>query len=75
MQVSMADIIEVVRVIPQYSVVDLNKKRKNRSISANVELSDSCATVDQREYSVVDLNKKRKNRSISAKLKLSDSYV
>ena len=54
----MADIIEVVRVIPQYSVVDLNKKRKNRSISANFEHSDSCnevPTVDKREKSSSDL--------------------
>ena len=54
----MADIIEVVRVIPQYSVVDLNRKRKNRSISANFEHSDSCnevPTVDERENSSSDL--------------------
>ena len=54
----MADIIEVVRVIPQHSVEDLNKKRKNRSISTNFELSDSCdevSTLDERENSSSDL--------------------
>ena len=54
----MADIIEVVRVIPQYSVVDLNKKRKNRSISTKFELSDSCdevPTVNKIENSSSDL--------------------
>ena len=54
----MADIIEVVKVIPQYSVVDLSKKRKNQSISENFELSDSCdevPTVDKRENSSSDL--------------------
>ena len=54
----MADSIEVVRVVPQYSVVDLNKKRKNQSISANFELSDSCyevPTVNKREKSSSDL--------------------
>ena len=54
----MADIIEVVRVIPQYSVVYLNKKRKNRSISTKFELSYSCyevPTVDKKEKSSSDL--------------------
>ena len=41
----MADSLEVVRVIPQYSVVDLNKKRKDRSISTKFEPSDSCNEV------------------------------
>ena len=54
----MADSIEVTRVIPQYSVVDLNKKSKDQSISANFELSDSCdevPTVDERENWSSDL--------------------